>query len=409
MKPTGPNLGRQGGNTKPKAIVSGALANKPFNGGNAWTRLSWVLGLRRMGFDVLFLEQIDSSVCVGEASEPGTFKESVNASYFRETMEAFQLSRSSALVMNEGEQVIGCTMSELRDWAEQSELLINISGHLSLSDIRNQVRRRVYFDDDPGYTQFWQAMGSDTSHLDQHTHFYTLGVNIGKRHCFIPTQGVPWRPINPPVVLSDWPVTHHEMLDRFSTVASWRGAYGPIHFGGVQYGLKVHEFRKFMTLPKRCEHPFEIALQIHPADGKDRDALTSQGWTVLDVKGITDSPADFRNYVQSSAAEFSVAQGIYVQTNSGWFSDRTVRYLASGRPALVQDTGFSERLPTGLGLCTFRTMEEAVLGAGSIAKDYREHCREARRIAEHYFDSDIVIGNLLADIGVDKHINPDTP
>jgi hypothetical protein len=400
--PVAPSLSHQGGSPRPKAVVSGALANKPFNGGNAWTRLSWTQGLRQLGFDVFFVEQIVLAVCVDHDNKPASFCESTSALYFRRVMEQFGLSESSALLLDGGREVLGCSLSELRDWADQAELLINIGGHLSLADIRDRASRRVYFDDDPGYTQFWQAMGGDASHLDEHDHFYTLGFNIGQPECSIPTQGVPWRPINPPVVLSDWPVTPHPALDRFSTVASWRGSYGPVYHGGIQYGLKVHEFRKFMELPGRCQQSFEIALQIHAADEKDRLALLEEGWAIRDAAGATPYPEDFRAYVQASAAEFSVAQGIYVQTNSGWFSDRTVRYLTSGRPALVQDTGFSRHLPVGSGLCTFRTLEEAAIGARSIAQDYQHHCQEARRIAEQYFDSDKVIGNLLTDIGV-KH------
>jgi hypothetical protein len=388
--------------SRPKAIVAGALANKPLNGGNAWTRLSWVRGLRDLGFDVMFVEQIDSRVCVDEKGEPTAFVDSTNADYFRKVAAQFDLTETSALLLDDGREVIGCSLPVLREWAEQSQLLVNIGGHLSLGEIRDQVQHRVYFDDDPGYTQFWQIMGSDHSHLEKHDCFYTLGVNIGQSDCAIPAQNVPWRPINPPVVLSDWPVRSSEQLDRFTTIASWRGSYGPIYYGGVRYGLKAHEFRKFISLPSRCEQNFEIALQIHEADRADRDALVAAGWSVREAQELTRFPSDFRDYVQTSGAEFSVAQGIYVQTNSGWFSDRTIRYLASGRPVLVQDTGFGRHLPVGSGLCSFTTLEEAATNAESIARDYQEHCREARRIAEQYFDANVVIGGVLRDLGIHR-------
>ena len=141
-----------------------------------------------------------------------------------------------------------------------------------------------------------------------------------------------------------------------------------------------------------------IALDIHPADATDRASLTSHGWQVVDPKGAAADPLAFRRYVQDSAAEFSVAQGVYVETNCGWFSDRTVRYLASGKPALVQDTGFSRNLPTGLGLIPFSTMEEAVLGAADIAGNYAKHCSAARGIAESHFDSCVVLSRLLGEV-----------
>ena len=111
-------------------------------------------------------------------------------------------------------------------------------------------------------------------------------------------------------------------------------------------------------------------------------------------------PDAFRAYVQGSGAEFSVAQGIYVETHSGWFSDRTTSYLASGRPVLVQDTGFGRTLPVGEGLLAFRTLDEAIAGAADIGRRYGEHCAAARRIAEKHFDSDRVLTRFCEQAGI---------
>ncbi len=145
---------------------------------------------------------------------------------------------------------------------------------------------------------------------------------------------------------------------------------------------------------------FEIALDIDPADERDLTALREHGWHVVDPKVVASGPIAFREYVQASGAEFSVAQGIYVTTQSGWFSDRTVRYLASGRPVLVQDTGFSHNYPVAEGLLAFRSMEEARDGAHRIAHDYSLHSQAARAIAETYFDSNRVLGRLLEETGL---------
>jgi hypothetical protein len=141
-------------------------------------------------------------------------------------------------------------------------------------------------------------------------------------------------------------------------------------------------------------------LNIHPADKKDFDSLRGHGWHIVDPKDVAADPSAFRRYVQTSAAEFSVAQGIYVETQSGWFSDRTVCYLASGKPVLVQDTGFSRNYPVGEGLVAFRTLDEAVAGAEQIVRDYDRHCRAARALAEGYFDSNKVLGRLLDEVGL---------
>jgi hypothetical protein len=201
------------------------------------------------------------------------------------------------------------------------------------------------------------------------------------------------------VALEEWPVTEGT-FDRFTTVASWRGSYGPVEYAGKTYGVKVHEFRKFIELP-RHGRPFEIALRIDSADQTDLARLIENHWRIVNPVEAAGSPSCFRRYVQNSGAEFSVAQNIYVDTDSGWFSDRTVRYLASGKPALVQDTGFSRNYPTGEGLIAFRTLPEAIDGADRIVHDYKRHCLSARQIAEEFFESGKVVRKLAADAGLD--------
>jgi hypothetical protein len=211
---------------------------------------------------------------------------------------------------------------------------------------------------------------------------------------------VSWIPVRQPVVLDLWPAARRVDCDRFTTVASWRGGFGPVAFAGRTFGLKLHEFRRVIDLPRQVEARFELALDIDEADDGDRRSLREAGWEVVDARSVAASPEAFRDYVASSGAEFSTAQGVYVETGSGWFSDRTTRYLASGRPALVQDTGFSRELPVGEGLLCFRTLDEAVAGAASIAGDYDRHARAARDLAEELFDSDVVLADFLERAGV---------
>lgn len=394
----------------PLIVVSGALANKPFNGGEAWVRLSWLLGFERLGAEVFFLEQIQPAVCTDAAGCRVPFAESVNLAYFRDVTERFGFVGRAALVCNG--QVAGCEFDDLQKLASRADLLVNISGHLTLPELFDRFRRKAMIDIDPGFTQFWHAQGNPGAHLDGHDDYFTIGENIGRHECSIPTGGIPWRPIRQPVVLDDWPVAAAGASDRFTTIASWRGAFGPVQHEGKTFGLKVHEFRKFIELPRlaggpspplpegegACHPTFEIALDIHPADGKDQDALQRHGWRIVDPRRVVPDADTFRAYIQNSGAEFSVAQGIYVDTHSGWFSDRTVRYLASGKPALVQETGFSRNLPSGEGLVPFSTLEEAVAGAASICEDYERHAAAARRLAVEYFSSDKVLGPLLHEV-----------
>jgi hypothetical protein len=381
-------------------IVSGALANKLDNGGAAWTRLSWALGFKALGFEVAFVEQIRPEVCGDTQGEPAALENSANLAYFDRVTEQFGLSERSALVCEGGGLSHGLTRTELADLARSADLLVNISGHLTIPAVKDRVRHKVYVDLDPGYTQFWHASGTVGPRLEGHDFYYTVGANIGRPDCPIPIGGLTWRPVRQPVVLDQWPPTATSDRDRFTTVASWRGPYGPVAFGSKTYGLKVHEFRKFLELPGRIPQTVEIALEIQPADARDKEALERHGWRVVDSKAVASDPVGFRQYVQGSGAEFSTAQGIYVETESGWFSDRTVRYLASGKPALVQDTGFSHSLPVGEGLLAFRTLDEVVAGARSIAQDYERHCHAARALAELFFESSRVLGRVSEEVGV---------
>ena len=375
-------------------VVAGTIADKPLNGGLSWARLNWIFGLRRLGFDVHFVEQIAATRCVDANGRVTTFELSENLRYFTRVTRTFGLHDSAALIVD-GDVFHGTSREDLIALADRADLLVNISGHLRLDWLLNRFRRKAYIDDDPGFTQFWLASGQGLETLARHDVHFTFGENIGTPDCSIPTTQIQWRPLRPFVVLDDWPPANQGRADRFTTVAAWRGPYGPVTYEGRTYGLKAHEFRKFIDLPLRASQSFEIALDIDPADARDLEALRQHGWHVVDPKVTAADPCQFRSYVQTSAAECSVAKGIYTDTCSGWFSDRTVCYLASGKPALVQDTGFSRHYPADEGLVSFRTFDEAVAGAESIERNYDEHCRAARSIAEEYFDSDRVLRNFI--------------
>jgi hypothetical protein len=382
-------------------VVAGALANKPGNGGAAWTRLSWALGLKKLGCEVYFVEQIAPQACVDASGTPCELDRSVNLAWFERITERFGLGQRSALIDEREGLAIGVGLREIAEIADAADLLVNISGHLTLA-LKPRFRRRAFIDLDPGYTQFWHAQGLAEHRLRDHHAYFTVGENIGTAECDVPTNGIAWRPIRQPVLLDEWPVTSRpdDAPVRFTTIASWRGPYGRVQHDGRQFGLKAHEFRKFVTLPALTGHRFELALDVDPADWRDVETLQRHDWTVVDPHGVAGDPHAFRRYIQASGAECSVAQGIYVETRSGWFSDRTVRYLASGKPVLVQDTGFGRAYPTGCGLVPFRTVDEAARGARRIADNYDAHARAARAIAEDYFDSDKVLGRLLDEMGV---------
>jgi len=378
----------------PTILVSGAIANKPLSGGEAWVRMSWVRGLRRLGYDVCLIEQIDSSQCVDNEGRSAPLERSVNLETFESALASLGPGCPAALICNGGRTTVGLAFEDVIERARDAELLVNISGHLEIESIKAGPRRRAYVDVDPGFTQIWAAQGAD-ARLDGHDAYFTVGENIGTAGCPIPSGGLEWLPLPPPVTLEDWPVTAVAADDRFTTVASWRSPLGTLSHGGVDFQGKHHQWRRVAELPRLSAQSFEIALQIHPGDSADRATLQASGWDLVDPREVAGDPLAFRSYVQGSAAEFSVAHPVYVDTASGWLSDRTVRYLASGRPALVQDTGAGKRYPLGEGLLAFATVGEAVAGAAAIAGDYEAHSQAARSLAETYFDSDRVLERFL--------------
>jgi hypothetical protein len=211
-----------------------------------------------------------------------------------------------ATLLHGSEAIAGPSLDELRALGPEATL-VNISGHLRLPSLLGAFRRRVMVDIDPGFTQFWHEEGLAGANVAGHNVYFTIGELIGTPGCPIPTEGIEWRPLRPPVFLGDWPPMPPAGFDRFTTIGSWRGPYGPIERGGRTYGLKVHEFRKFIELPARSDQSFEIALDIHPADDADREALLRAGWRLVDPQAVARDLDAFRTYVQGSGAEFSVA------------------------------------------------------------------------------------------------------
>jgi hypothetical protein len=374
-----------------KILVSGAIANKPLSGGEAWVRLSWVRGLQRLGHEVCLVEQISSAHCTDAQGREARFEDCVNRRYFESVMESLAPGCPASLLCDGARRGVGLGFEEVVDHARDADLLVNLSGHLEIEPIKQGPKRRAYVDLDPGFTQIW----ADGARLEGHDTYFTVGENIGSAECPIPTAGVEWRPLPPPVTLDDWPRLAAPASGRFTTVATWRSPLGTLTHRGVEFEGKHHQWRRLVDLPRRSSQQFEIALRIDPADGKDRAALEASGWLLVDPLDCAGDPISFRSYVQSSTAEFSVAHPVYVDTRSGWISDRTVRYLASGRPALVQDTGIGGRYAVGQGLLTFASLKEAAAGAEAIAADPEAHSRAARALAEAHFDSDLVLERFL--------------
>jgi hypothetical protein len=367
-------------------VVAGSVAAKPGHGGHAWVFLQYLLGFRRLGWDVLFLDALPAN-------------SATNVEYLESLTARFGLAENWSVSVGPKETA-GLPRNDVLARVRRSSVLINIMGYLRDEEVLAAAPRLVFLDIDPGFGQMWKALGlADV--FAGHDVFVTIGERIGSADCSVPVCGLSWITTPQPIVLAEWPVSSESVTGRFTSVASWRGAYGPVEFDGKVYGLRVHEFRLFADLPHRTGAPFELALDIHPNEVKDRTLLTDNGWSLANPRSVAGDTEAYREYVRGSWAEFQIAKGMYVQTRCGWLSDRSLCYLASGRPVLAQETGIGDCYPTGEGLLTFMTPDEAAAGVAAFRADYPRHARAARRLAEEFFDSDAVLTRLLTRLGID--------
>jgi hypothetical protein len=379
-------------------IVAGSLAQRPQRGGHAWVFLQYLLGFRRLGFDVCFLDRLEPEMCRDQAGRCVPVEHSTNLRYLDEVMRAFSPAIPYAVIVDGGTAVVGMGADDLRCRLDRASLLLDVMGYVAESELASTGAVRAFLDIDPGYGQMWQDLGLATM-FGRHDAYVTIGERIGSDDCTIPTCGIDWMTTRPPVVLEEWP-RQYGAGGSITTVASWRGPFGPVEHAGRTYGLRAHEFRRFMDLPLRSDANFELALDIDGADARDREALIERQWRLVDPHVVAGRVVDYRRYVQASRAEFMVAKGLYVASRGGWFSDRSVCYLASGRPVVVQDTGISELFAVADGVLTFSEPDEAADAILRLEADYEHHALSARHIAEQHFDSDTVLRSLLTRLGV---------
>lgn len=373
------------------------MAQRPGNGGHTWVFLQYLLGFRKLGWEVLFLDRLEPEMSVDAAGRPAPLERSVNVAYVEQVLRAFDLGERWAVFHGEG-AMAGMSRARVLEEAARAALVINVNGFFDDEEVLAAPGLRVYLDIDPGFAHMWRALGLHDA-FQGHDAYVTVGENVGGPGCTIPTGGIDWVTTPQPVVLEHWP-PQDGPGEAFTSVGSWRGPFGPVEFDGRTYGLRVHEFRKFAELPRRVTAPLEIALDIDEADAADVELLRRGGWRLRDPREIAADPWRYRAYLQGSSAEFMVAKNMYVQSRSGWFSDRSICYLASGRPVLAQDTGFSDYYPVGRGLVAFSTIEEAEDGVERIAADHRAHSRAARALAQERFESSHVLGGLLKKLGI---------
>lgn len=386
---------------EPTVLLGGSVAQRPGSGGHTWVFLQYLLGLQALGCDPVLVDWLEPGMCTDRAGQPASVERSWNVAYVRDVMERFGLGDRWAILHEDGREVIGMSAAALDAAVGRAALLLNVNGFVRHERVFSRVPLRAYLDIDPGFGQMWRALDLHDP-FEGHDAFVTIGERIGRADCTIPTNGLEWITTPQPVALDHWPAQAPASGagGAFTSVASWRGPFAPVEYEGVTYGLRVHEFRRFADLPHRTAERLEVALDIHEAETADLDLLHANGWRLADPAREAADPWTYRTYVQRSKGELMIAKNMYVASRSGWISDRSICYLASGRPVVAQDTGLSDLYPVGRGLVTFSAPEEAAAALGRVSAEYERHCEAARALAQEHFRAESVVGRLLGELGV---------
>jgi hypothetical protein len=375
-----------------RIIVTGLIGQYPL-GGVAWDYIQYVLGLRQLGHDVYYFEDTGQSPYVpplGGLSDDWSY----TVSYLKKLMARFGLEdRWAYRFPYPVAQWFGLSDRARMEVISTADLLINVSGTLARPQDYREASRLVFLDSDPAFTQVKLARGQKDFEalVDLHDVHFSFGETLPGN---VPDTGHNWLPTRQPVVLPLWK-NQSDFRNVFTTVMNWT-SYNPIEFAGASYGQKNEEFTRFLDLPSAvAPTQLEIAVNEGKTKRTPRDLLTFKGWNVVDPSVVCPDLDSYRSYISSSMAEWSIAKNGYVVGQCGWFSCRSACYLAAGRPVVVQETGFSEVLPTGAGLLSFSNEDEAISSVQEVVGNYERHAQAAFEIAETYFDANAILSDLI--------------
>jgi hypothetical protein len=391
-----------------RVIITGFIGQQRLLGGVAWDYLNVILGMKRLGHDVYYIEDSGCWPYNDDGGPSGDDWKDRNPSAtvksLSKVMSAFNLDNKWAYHFPAKSEWFGVANIERNQIIESADVLINVAGTLEKPWDYRKIKRLIYIDTDPVFCQIGAEIGADSiimrQRLDAHDVFFTVGecLNVNDE---IPKAGYKWNTTKHPIVLDQWrdkPLS----TNGFTTIMNWT-SYESITYRTRSYGQKDAEFMKFINLPQKV---FPTSLEVALYKPRVRspqsfsiqvplDRLETSGWKIVDASEVCPDFHSYRRYIHRSKAEWSVAKNGYVVGRSGWFSGRSACYLAAGRPVVVQDTGFSGVLPVGQGVIGFSTFDEAEAGIREVETNYQRHGKAAQDIAEAYFDSDKVLNRLL--------------
>jgi hypothetical protein len=368
--------------------------------GIAWQALHYLVALEKLGYEAWYVEDAGTPP-YDPRVESVVMNCDYNLAHLKRVMERFGFGERFVYRCGIDNTYYGLDRKAVKRLYGEADALINLCGAHYLYERHLHCPVRILIDTDPGYQQINYAKGdpAERAYIDAHTHFFTYGENIGRADCPIPLSGLAWKPTRPPVDVDLWPAPEGEP-ECFTSIASWDNRGKDIEYDGSTYLWSKHvNFMNFLDIPRRRPDTcFRMAI-LPPAEAV-RHAVEGHGWRLIDPRPVSADIGSYRDFIAGSRGEFTVAKDIYVRTRSGWFSDRAVCYLASGRPVVTMGTGFDRLYPVGDGLFGFATHDEALGAIDAIAGDYPHHSRAARDLAREYFNGERVVGALLAEVGL---------
>ena len=389
--------------TRKRIIVMGFMAGCPI-AGVIWQHLHYIVGLQRLGHEVYYIE--DSARA---PYDPVAYEVTVNYTYAATTLRrlseefGFQDRWAYCPRYLPGEESAGLPLAKIRELYRTADAILNVCGSQEFNDDLLLSERILYVESDPGVEQIKIDLGIEetAAYLKRHHALFTFGESIGTAAFPVPTHGLQWLRTRQPVVTDFWKCeTPPAPNALFTSIANWNtSGKKDIEWRGERYlWSKSLEFLRFSEAPAKVGETFELATDIR--DAAIRDQLAAQGWQFTSPDQLSIGHESYRNYIQRSKGEFTVAKDQYVRLKTGWFSDRSACYLAAGRPVITQQTGFTEFYGGSEGLFAFTTMDQIMEAAREINADWRKHSRAAYEIAAEHFEATKVLAALLDRAGI---------
>ena len=379
-----------------RIVLASWMVRYPLGGNLSWA-LQWLVGFQRLGHDVYFVERSGyADSCFDPVRNTMSDDCSHGLAVVSRLLERHGLGERWCYLDADG-TYHGMQKEQVARLFVATDVFIDMGAHGSWRVEAEPAPLSVLVEAEPGFTQIrMERRLAAGEPIDKYDHYFSVGQSIGTSLTTAPTGGRNWKTVLNPIVPDLFEPGHPAPGAPFTTVMNWR-AHDPIEWQGEVLGQKDVEFEKFIGLPRLTREPLEIAVT-----GRDvpRERLLEHGWRLRDAHETTLTMDGYLSFIAASAGEFGVAKQVFVAPRTGWFSDRSAAYLASGRPVVLQDTGFSAHLPCGEGLFAVHDAESAAAAIEEIAADFPRHSAAARAIAREVLDARIVLPRMLEEIGV---------